>query len=242
MKDQYVHISPRLSTALHMLNGYSVVADIGCDHGRLSAALLQKNICKKVIATDISEPSLKKAKDLINRIGQNDRVSFRAGDGCGVLKPYECDAVAMLGMGGTLMCRILESCKIPIMGAKALVLQPMRAQDDIREYLFRNMYHITEDQVVSDHGRMYQIFKAVPDDTFDQIPDGYPKDFFDVGYRSFLERDPLLPDLCRQQLSCHLKMLPSAVGSDGEARLMKKIKALETIISQFEHGGINDAK
>ena len=230
MSTSSVQITPRLHSALDMLRGYNTVADIGCDHGRLTAALLQRQICQSVIASDISAPSLEKTRQLISHIGLSDRVSFRVGDGCSVLNPEECDAIALLGMGGTLMVRILEACSVPLMGAKALVLQPMRAQDDIRQYLFANNYHIVTDRVISDHNRLYQVFKAVPGDTPDPIPAGFPNDFFDVGYRSFADRDVLLPELCRQQLDCHKKMLRTAIGTSGEAVIQHKIDALEQIL------------
>ena len=233
MSTRYVHITPRLEAALDMLRGYDTVADIGCDHGRLVAALLQKQVCKNVIASDISEPSLEKARLLIDRIGLSDRVSFRTGDGCAVLNLGECDAIAILGMGGTLMTRILDACPEPLMGAKALVLQPMRAQDDIRRYLYRNSFHIVSDRIVSDHGRLYQVFKAVPDTVSEAVPDGFPDEFFDVGYRSFLERDPMLPSLCRQQLACHRAMMKSAAGTAGEEVILQKINALEQILKQI---------
>ncbi len=237
MNVRRVNITPRLKAALDMLEGFRVVADIGCDHGRLTAALLQRNICSGVIASDISEPSLEKAKRLIEYIGLTDSVSFRVGDGCTVLQPGECDALALLGMGGTLMCRILDECTVPLMGAKAVVLQPMRAQNDIRSHLFQRKYRIVDDRVVLDHGRYYQVLKAVKDNVFDTVPDGFPADFYDVGYRSFALRDELLPSLCREQLNFHEKMLLSASGTDGEAILRRKIVALQTIIDAMETGG-----
>ena len=122
MSTRSVNITPRLRAALEMLVGFDTVADIGCDHGRLTAALLQKQICRRVIASDVSGPSLDKARSLIEHIGLSDRVSFREGDGCSVLLPGECDAIALLGMGGTLMVRILEACPVPLVGARQPVI------------------------------------------------------------------------------------------------------------------------
>lgn len=234
MRIRSVNLTPRLTSALEMLRGYDVVADIGCDHGRLTAALLQKQICRRIIASDVSRPSLEKARMLIDHIGLSDQVSFREGDGCSVLSPGECDAIAMLGMGGTLMIRILEACSVPLMGAKAAVLQPMRAQDDIRQYLHINGFRVVSDRVVSDHGRLYQVFKTVPGNASEQLPDGFPIDFYDVGYRAFADRDVLLPDLCRQQLAAHKKMLLTAAGTGGEAIIRHKIDALERILNQMK--------
>ena len=52
MRERRVGITPRLSAALDMLNGCQTAADVGCDHGKLTAALLQRGCCKNVIATD----------------------------------------------------------------------------------------------------------------------------------------------------------------------------------------------
>jgi tRNA (adenine22-N1)-methyltransferase len=234
---RFVHLPPRLAAALRMLEGFDNVADIGCDHGRLTAALLQQNACRRVVASDISEPSLEKARQLISLIGRQDSVSFRVGDGLQVLERGECDAIAILGMGGTLMAKLLETCGTPLNGARCVVLQPMRAQDDIRSYLYRNRYHISEDRIVHDHGRFYQILKAEPGEAPDPIPEGFPIGFFDVGYRSFIDRDPLLYALCAQQLACHKKMLVSASGTEGASVLSEKIQALEMILKRLKEDG-----
>lgn len=233
MSERYVHLTPRLRAALSMLSGSHTVADIGCDHGRLSAALLQQNICESVIATDISEPSLSKAKQLLTYIGVSDRVSFRAGDGLDVLNPYECDAIAVLGMGGTLMTRMLDRCDIPINGAGCIVLQPMRAQADIRSYLYNNCYWIVDDRIVPERGRLYQIFRAEPNVTKQPIPEGFPHDFFDIGYRSFAQRDPYLAALCKFQHAQHQKQLKTAAGTEGESKLAFRIDALNRILNQL---------
>ena len=240
MTMRYVYLTPRLSAALEMLKGYDTVADIGCDHGRLAAALLQSGACAKVIASDISKASLEKAKCLLDKIGLADRVSFRQGDGLTVLKDHECDAIAMLGMGGTLMCRILDAGSISLSGVKAIIFQPMRAQDDIRRYLYEHCYQIVEDHIILDQKRYYQIFKAIPGSEPEKLPSSFPEGFYDVGYRSFADRELLLPALCIQQLSFHYETLKSAHGSKGEKRLQEKIDALQSILKQIEKSESNE--
>lgn len=233
MKERSVHLTPRLTAALDLLKGSVCVADIGCDHGRLAASLLQQNICERVVASDVSEPSLQKAKSLLTYIGVSDRVSFRCGDGLSMLTAGECDAVAILGMGGTLMCRLLDACDIPLMGAKKIVLQPMRAQRDIRAYLYRHRYQITDDRIVREGSRLYQVFRAVLADSVQTWPQGFPEGFFDVGYTAFLHREPNLYALCMQQRDQHLKRLKTAQHTAGENALTERIQALDRIIEQL---------
>ena len=96
----YVHLRPRLNRALDMLRGSQTVADIGSDHGRLAVALLQQGAAERVIACDISAPSLEKARALCGRCGLGGRMDFRVADGLGGLHPGEADALVMAGMGG----------------------------------------------------------------------------------------------------------------------------------------------
>ena len=233
MSARQVGLTPRLTAALSMLAGSRVVADVGSDHGRLAAALIQRGVCERVIATDVSDASLLKGRQLIGYIGLQDRVTFRVGDGLTVLTPGECDAIALLGMGGTLMCDILEAVGEPLRGAASAVFQPMRAQCDIRAYLYRHGYHITDDRVIPERERLYQVFRAVPAKTVQPLPEGFPEGFFDVGYVSFANRDSNLPALCRQQLAQHEKQLRTAMGTDGEAKLAEKAAALQQILRAF---------
>ena len=61
-----IALDPRLSMIARMVGACECCADIGCDHGRLGAFLLQSGQCRRVQLTDISEPSLDKAKRLIH--------------------------------------------------------------------------------------------------------------------------------------------------------------------------------
>lgn len=196
-----VRTDARLSAALDMLSPCRVIADIGCDHGRLSCALVQRDEEKRCIAADISLPSLEKTKRLARLIGVETRVEARLGDGLSVLQTGEADALAILGMGGTQIARILSAADVPLCGAKRAVLQPMRTAEDIRRWLFQNGYPIADDRIVPDGRRYYQVFCAlIPQGAPDALPNGWPGDFHMLGYRAFLRREPLFPALAKYTL------------------------------------------
>lgn len=224
-----VHLTPRTEAAAELLGCGRVAADIGCDHGRLSAALLQRDRFERVVASDVSADSLDKARALLGYIGVGERVSFRCGDGLTVLEPGECDAIAILGMGGTLMARILDAAPIPLMGANAAVLQPMRAQADIREYLWTHNYRITDERIVREGNRLYEVLRVEPGDQRQALPTGWPDGFFDVGFVAWERNDPLLPELMRRQAAQLEKRLWEAQNTAGEEKLRQKLQALETV-------------
>ena len=229
---RYVHLTPRLEVVPDMVGRVNSVADIGCDHGRLSAALLQRGCAEHIHACDISAESLQKARDLLEYIGQKDHVSFYCGDGLSALPVGAFDGVLLLGMGGTLMTRILDAVEQPLHGARFGIFQPMRAQSDIREYLYQHCYHITDDRIVAEQGRLYQVFRAEPRDCRQRIPEDFPFDFLDVGFIAYAEREENFFRLCRQQYAQHLLRLPQAKGTAGEEKLLRKIRALKQLLEK----------
>lgn len=224
--EKRVHLRPRLQAAAEMLRGARVVADIGCDHGRLILALVQQGACARAIGADISGASLEKARLLSKKIGLQDRIELRQGDGLIPIAPGEADAAALLGMGGALMTRILDACAVPFQGAERIVFQPMRAPQEIRRWLYCRGWAVIDDRVVLDAGRYYQVFSALPPSGApDALPEGWPADCFTVGYRAFAERDPLLPLLAEQRLAqCKKRLCTSSAETlQREAENMRRI-------------------
>lgn len=216
---------------MDMLRGAHTVADIGCDHGRLSCALVQQGLADACIAVDISAPSLKKTEQLAARVGVSDRVETRLGDGLSPVGPGEADAIAILGVGGTLMARMLEAADAPLNGARLCVCQPMRAVDDIRRWLFERNYPVKSDRVVLEGGRYYQVFSvSPPEQTRQSLPEGWPEDCFFLGYKSFEERDPLLTPLAKRMLLSVKRRLKT---QDADA-LEKQARQLEQILDWLE--------
>jgi len=198
---QQIQPRERLACAMELLSGARVVAAVGCDHGRLSCALVQRNLVQWCIAIDVSEPSLEKAARLVRQIGAVDRVETRLGDGLAPLETGEADALAILGMGGTLMARILD-VDPPLKGARRCVLQPMRAAEDIRRWLYERNYLVLEDRVVLEAGRYYQVFSVgQPSAERQPLPQGWPEDCFQLGYTAFAHREPLMKPLAERMLA-----------------------------------------
>ena len=227
---QRIHPRERLDCAIELLSGARVVADVGCDHGRLCCSLIQQNRVSRCIAIDISEPSLSKARRLIQKIGLSDRIETRLGDGLSPLAAGEADAIAILGMGGTLMTEILGVTP-PLMGAKTCVLQPMRAAEDIRAWLYERNYPVLEDRVILDAGRYYQMFSiGQPQLERQALPQGWPQDCFLLGYTAFSRRDPLTKQLAERQLATVKRKLKT---QQAEA-LTRQAAQLEQILTHWE--------
>ncbi len=132
-----------------------VIADIGTDHGFVPFELIKRNTANKVIATDVSAPSLQKSKQLLETYVEKERWECRLGNGLEVLQPGEVDSVIIAGMGGVLIGEILEQGGEITKSIPTFILQPVQGLLPLREYLWNHEYTILQEEVVLEEGKAY---------------------------------------------------------------------------------------
>lgn len=157
-----ISLDPRLETIAAMCGVCVSLADIGTDHGRLGAYMLQTGMCKTVQFTDISEPSLMKAKRLLATLGIADRARFLVGDGAQALEQSP-DAAVIAGMGGETIAGIISRGRTMLADAR-IVVQPNVAAADVRRQLCASGYAICDERIVRDGRRLYVVIAAEPGD------------------------------------------------------------------------------
>lgn len=150
-------LSLRLITIKNFVKENSIVADIGTDHGYIPGYLIENNISKKVIATDISKGSLDKAIEYIEKIGYKEYIDTRLGNGLEVLKPYEVDTIIIAGMGGLLIKDIIEKNLEITKTINNFIFQPMGAAEELRKYLYENNFKIIDEKIIKEDGKYYEI-------------------------------------------------------------------------------------
>lgn len=160
MHEKRIVLDPRLSMIAEMVGRCDSYADIGCDHGRLGAFLLQRGWVNRALLMDISDPSLGKARALIHLLGLDGNARFIVGDGAEYLdEPVNCVVIA--GMGGTTAAGIIERGREKL-GDARLILQANVANPELRQRLMRAGYRIADERIVKDGRRYYIIIEAVP--------------------------------------------------------------------------------
>jgi tRNA (adenine22-N1)-methyltransferase len=209
----------RLRAAADWVEPCDIIADIGCDHGRLGAMLLLENRAKHLIASDISEKSLQKARHCLQRHGLTGRAEFRVADGLDALT-QKTDTVCILGMGGETLSDILLRGQDKLQGA-SLVLGAHTNLYIVRKTLQAIGYRIRGEQVVRSEGRMYVLLLATAG-AGDETP--YTRRELMLGpvflterpedWRPWLERR-------RHYLQKTVTALKAAGGETDEKRLMK---------------------
>ncbi len=154
-----IRLDQRLKTVADLVDG-KVVADIGCDHGKLGYYLLGVEKAKKVIATDISAPSLKKAKELALENGVCDNMETRLGDGLEPVESAEADNVIIAGMGGDLIAKIILSAYEKNKRYQTFILSPNTHAEKVRRTLSEIGHEIIVDDIVFACGKYYTVIKS----------------------------------------------------------------------------------
>lgn len=139
----------------------AMVADIGCDHGYVSIFLARERKCREVIAMDVNPGPLEIARHNIQQAGLADRIQCRLSDGMTALQPGEVDTLLIAGMGGLLVCRILEQCPKVFERVTTLVIQAQSDLAEVRRAIWQLGFCINEEKFCQDAGKYYVAIRAV---------------------------------------------------------------------------------
>jgi tRNA (adenine22-N1)-methyltransferase len=164
-------LTPRLKAVAGLVRLGVIVADIGTDHAYLPVYLVSKGLNPLAYACDVAEGPLLSAEQTVKRFNAFEKVKLIKADGlCGV--DYA-DDVVIAGMGGELIAAILARCEFIINKAVSLVLQPMTAAPELRNYLCQAGFEIKKELVVREGEKLYVVISAsyngnkfIPDELF----------------------------------------------------------------------------
>lgn len=133
-------------------------ADIGCDHGYLTAYLLERCPSLRMLASDVSAPSLEKARKLLASKHLLERAELAVADGLAAIgEPM--NAVVIAGMGAQTILSIVENGREKLRGAKLIV----QANVDIavlRAGLARLGFAVECEAYTQAGGRLYVTMQA----------------------------------------------------------------------------------
>ena len=153
-------LTQRLKLIYSIIPKCNTIADIGTDHGYIPIYCTLNGVCKAALAMDVNEGPLERAQAHIDKYNLGDKISTRLSDGLQKLAPGEADVVVIAGMGGPLIAEIIESGKNVVTDNTTLILQPMIAPKELREYLYGSEFEITDEYVCREENKFYNIFKV----------------------------------------------------------------------------------
>lgn len=149
-------LDARLSAAAAFVRPDSAVADIGCDHGKLSAYLAVAKRCR-VIAADLRSAPLARAEKTMLRYGCAQRVECRLGDGLSVLSAGEVQTIVIAGVSGITACDIVGACPFPLEIGTRFIFVPPTKHAHLRGWLWAHGFSLVDETPVLAAGRVYTV-------------------------------------------------------------------------------------
>ena len=162
-KKRMFQLDNRLAACASFVRPGCKLADIGTDHGYLPIYLAKNKQIKRAIASDIRIGPLQKAAMHVRKYGVEDLVQTRLSDGLEVIFENEADDILIAGMGGELIAKILDGADWIRNPEKHLILQPMTAAEELRQYLKREGFSVLKEKAAIADGKVYSVMLAVYD-------------------------------------------------------------------------------
>ena len=202
------------------------LVDVGTDHGYLPVSLARHGYPGTLIASDLREGPLNAARRSAASAGLGERIVFTLCDGLDGCDPAAIDTVVIAGMGGDLICRILDRAEWVLDGRYRLILQPMTRAEVLRYWLVNNGFGIEEERLVADGGEIYAVLSARFGGEL-RLTDG---ELFTGAY-ALVRREPLWPAVLEKQRLRLEKLLP---GLRQSGREPGRLRLLESILDEWK--------
>ncbi len=154
-------LSRRLRTAAAYVRDHSVAADVGCDHGKLSAFLLKSGRADYVYATDIKEQPLEKAAALLSSGEFEGRYECVLTDGLKGLPGERITDVIISGLGDDVIEHVIIEAPWLKNNDKQLILVPSSRHEKVRSFLKREGFQIKGETAVFEKKHCYTVINAV---------------------------------------------------------------------------------
>lgn len=143
----------------YMESGRGVI-DVGTDHGYFPTWMASHGYKGNIIASDINASPLQKAMETAREAGVEDKIRFQLCDGLDSCPPDLVDTIVIAGMGGELICRILDRAEWCMSKRYKLILQPMTKSEVLRYWLVNNEFEISSEDLILEGGTIYQLLVA----------------------------------------------------------------------------------
>jgi tRNA (adenine22-N1)-methyltransferase len=159
--------------------------DVGTDHALLPIYLAASDRVSFAIATDVAKGPCEAATNNVREHGLLNQISVRMGDGLSTVEPGEVDTVTIAGMGGHTARMILEGAPNVVEQLKRIIVQPMNASSQVRQFFYENEFRLVDETVLVEDGRFYEVIVAAK--ALSTKGQGKGQGAIDPAYETFME-------------------------------------------------------
>lgn len=231
-----MELSKRLKAVAGLVTEGASVADIGTDHGYVPIWLIQSGRASKVIAMDVNEGPLERARGHIRSKRLEGVIFTRRSDGLQALHAGEADTMIAAGMGGGLVIRILEESPEIVADMKEFILQPQSEIHKVRKYLNSHGFRSVEERMVEEDGKYYPMMKLVHGEE-----EPYTEEELYYGRILLREKDPVLYQLLQKEHTLKKTIADRLADQSGEGaesrrrELGEELARIERAIASYEN-------
>lgn len=217
----------RLDKIVSFVGENKIVADIGSDHGITAIKIYEEKNPKRVIATDISAPSLQKLKDKLKHSGYE--IETIVTDGLKNL-PMDIEEAVISGMGANLIVNILRGNMDLSRSLEKIITSPNNSLEYYRRWLMDNGFTIIDDEKIEDEGVLYDV--VVIKYTGDNA--GYDRDYeYMYGKDNLANKNPYTIKEIEQEIDRNVGILEKFSGIDS-VRITDRIEELKVKNQKLE--------
>ncbi len=218
-------LTNRLMTVASLIKKCNTLVDIGTDHAYIPIYCVENNICNKAIACDINQGPLDIADKNIKNYNLSDKISTRLSNGFENYIKSEAQCIVIAGMGGLLINDIIKAGLDKIDDNTTLVLQPMIAVFEVREFLVNNGFCIVDEKLAKEENKIYNIIKCKLGNENISEYELY------VGKKLIENKDPLLKEYMDKKIYTINKVIEGLKKTKNKADELKKN---ELILSYYK--------
>ena len=220
-----LRLTPRLQCVADCIQPCRLLADIGTDHAYIPIYSIQNGIAHNAIASDVVKGPLQIAEENIKKYGFKDKILTAIADGLDSAKGA--DVIVIAGMGGKLICSLIQKNKIIAKSACYMVLQPMTCSYELRKFLHSNGFLIADEKLTAEENKIYNIMVVKPG--IEKYDDEF---FYYIGKKLFENQDPLLSKYIRLRAKV-LKKQINGMKQSLDTALHTKAMKLEKVYNRF---------
>ena len=221
-----MRINERLKKIGDLVEANSVCLDVGCDHALLDIYLVKRNKNIKAIASDIAEGPLEQAKRNIKRERLDGEIEVRLGSGFNTYSD-DIDTIIISGMGGRNIIGICKENPKVLKKVKTIILSPNNYQEDVKRYLCKNGFYISNEEFVRDKKFIYQII------IFSKGKKKYTKKEYFFGPVFLVKKGPLFREYYEREMKSR-EILISLLPKNFRYKKYQTRKEIEMIKNEIE--------
>lgn len=152
-----IELSKRLLAIASQVDPYSIVADVGTDHGYIPIYLAQTGVIPKIFALDIHSGPLERAERNVLDYQVAELVFPVRSNGLMNVSDEKIDCIIIAGMGGMLVCEILEQAREQLTNVSQMILSPHLDVVNVRKKVHDLGFQIDSEEIVVEQSKFYPI-------------------------------------------------------------------------------------